>query len=70
MPLVKFGQKGYSGSSMSNRAVAAYEIGEMPKSKWSKTAILNAVIPLFGGTGKTGKFVAEKLKKNATKRFI
>ena len=27
---------GYSGYSMSNRAVDAYEDGEMPLSKWTK----------------------------------
>lgn len=29
---------GYSGFSMSNRAVEAYENGEKPISKWTKTA--------------------------------
>ena len=30
---------GYSGYSMSNRAVEAYESGEKPLSKWTKTEI-------------------------------
>lgn len=30
---------GYSGYSMSNRAVDAYEDGEMPLSKWTKKII-------------------------------
>lgn len=34
---------GYNGYSMSNNAVAAYESGEMPLSKWTKTAILDAI---------------------------
>lgn len=34
---------GYHNFSMSNNAVAAYENGEMPLSKWSKKAILAAV---------------------------
>lgn len=34
---------GYNGYSMSNNAVAAYESGEMPLSKWTKAAILEAV---------------------------
>lgn len=34
---------GYNGYSMSNNAVAAYEDGEMPLSKWTKTAILNVI---------------------------
>lgn len=47
MPLIRYGQKGYSGSSMSNRAVEAYENGEMPKSKWNKLAILKEIDFLF-----------------------
>ena len=35
---------GYHNFSMSNNAVAAYENGEMPLSKWSKKAILAAVL--------------------------
>lgn len=31
---------GYHGYSMSNNAVAAYEAGEMPRSKWTKEAVL------------------------------
>lgn len=34
---------GYSGWSMSRNAVAAYHDGEMPKSKWTKKAILAAL---------------------------
>ena len=34
---------GYCGYSMSNNAVAAYENGEMPKSKWTKDLMLSAV---------------------------
>jgi hypothetical protein len=34
---------GYDGYSMSNNARTAYATGEMPKSKWSKAAILAAV---------------------------
>lgn len=33
---------GYHNYSMSNNAVAAYESGEMPLSKWTKAAILEA----------------------------
>lgn len=47
MPLIKHGQKGYSGSSMSNRAIEAYENGEMPKSKWNKLSILKEINFLF-----------------------
>ena len=35
---------GYHGYSMSNNAVAAYEDGEMPLSKWTKSAILNELV--------------------------
>lgn len=38
MTQVAYGQKGYLGSSMSVRAVEAYEQGEMPISRWTKTA--------------------------------
>lgn len=34
---------GYFGWSMSRNAVAAYEDGEKPRSKWTKAAILAAV---------------------------
>lgn len=34
---------GYSGWSMSNRAVEAYENGEMPISKWSKGVIIEVI---------------------------
>lgn len=43
MSRVAYGQKGYSGASMSVNARAAYEAGEMPRSKWTKTAILGAL---------------------------
>lgn len=35
--------KGYDGYSMSNNAREAYESGEMPISKWTKSAIVDAV---------------------------
>lgn len=38
-----WGNSGYSGG-MSKRAVSAYESGEMPYSKWSKSAIIEAVL--------------------------
>jgi len=34
---------GYSGYSMSNSAVSAYEGGEMPMSKWTKKAIIEGI---------------------------
>lgn len=35
--------KGYIGWSMSVRAMDAYEAGEMPKSKWTKRAMLDEI---------------------------
>lgn len=35
---------GYIGNKMSVRAYEAYESGEMPLSKWTKTAIINTVL--------------------------
>lgn len=43
MTQVVYGQKGYLGSSMSVRAAEAYEQGEMPISRWTKTAIIHAI---------------------------
>lgn len=43
MARVMYGQYGYVGCSMSARAQEAYERGEMPKSKWTKTAMLEAI---------------------------
>lgn len=34
---------GYKGWSMSNNAVSAYECGEKPLSKWTKTAVIEAI---------------------------
>lgn len=43
MTQVVYGQKGYLGSSMSVRAAEAYEQSELPISRWTKTAIIQAV---------------------------
>lgn len=43
MGLVSYGQGGYVGASMSVRAKAAYESGEMPMSKWTRGAIISAI---------------------------
>ena len=51
MARIKYNQKGYSGCSMSTRAVIAYESGEMPKSKWTKKAMLDAVEQLCDEEG-------------------
>ena len=36
-------EAGYYGYSMSNNARAAYSYGKMPKSKWTKEAILDGI---------------------------
>lgn len=43
MGLVSYGQGGYVGASMSVRAKAAYESGEMPMSKLTRGAIISAI---------------------------
>lgn len=43
MSAVSYGQAGYVGASMSVRARAAYESGEMPMSKWTRKAIISAI---------------------------
>ena len=44
MSIVNYNQKGYKGASMSVRAYQAYDNGEMPKSKWSKKAIIESIL--------------------------
>jgi hypothetical protein len=51
---------GYTGYSMSNRAVEAYEDGEMPLSKWSKQLIIDEVVEY-------DHFTKEDLKKYTKK---
>ena len=41
--VVRYGQKGYVGLSMSENAKAAYEDGEMPYSKWTKARMITAI---------------------------
>jgi len=43
MGKVRYNQAGYVGCSMSERAVMAYAMGEKPKSKWTKRAMLDAI---------------------------
>lgn len=43
MGKVRYNQSGYCGSSMSLRAMEAYQNGEMPKSKWTKYNMINAI---------------------------
>lgn len=43
MGKVKYNQPGYVGCSMSVNAVLAYLSGEKPKSKWTKSTMLDAI---------------------------
>jgi hypothetical protein len=49
---------GYSGWSMSNRAVEAYESGERPKSKWTKKAMLAEIASYIYGEDVPNEAVA------------
>ena len=54
---------GYNGFSMSNNAVTAYESGEKPLSKWTKTDILEGIEKAIREEELTLNFSMEKLKK-------
>lgn len=54
---------GYYGYSMSNNAVMAYEDGEKPLSKWTKTAIITTIQTAINDGEVTAKCDIEKLKK-------
>ena len=60
---VGYNQKGYVGKSMSVRAKQAYDDGEMPKSKWSKNTMLDALEEEFGEGESAGfkKFSKDQL---------
>ena len=63
MSKVTYGQRGYVGSSMSTRAQAAYEAGEMPKSKWTKAVIVNAIKSFCDDDDRVYDPSIEKMKK-------
>lgn len=46
----RYGDGGYDGQSMSNRARAAYDLGEKPMSKWTKDEIIEAVLDYLDET--------------------
>ena len=58
---------GYDGYSMSNNAREAYEEGEMPLSKWTKTAILEALEEAIEKNEIILKCDIAKLKKEPVK---
>lgn len=63
MGRVVYNQPGYVGCSMSVNARLAYRSGEMPKSKWTKPAMLDAIEDYCGmfGIGYDGS--ASKMRK-------
>lgn len=54
---------GYNGWSMSNRAVEAYEDGQMPLSKWSKKLILSEIERIVDEEEIKANFSMENLNK-------
>ena len=54
---------GYNGFSMSNNAVAAYNSGEKPFSKWTKTDVIEAIEDAIRDGELTLECSLEKLKK-------
>lgn len=58
---------GYNGFSMSNNAVAAYESGEKPLSKWTKADIMDAIENAIREEELTLNCSVEKLKKTPVK---
>ncbi|MDO5835630.1 MAG: hypothetical protein Q4P17_03905 [Methanobacterium sp.] len=55
---------GYKGYSMSNNAVTAYESGEKPFSKWTKSDIIETLISDLKGSSKTE--IESALKKRTS----
>ena len=58
-------ERGYYGYSMSNNAVAAYEQGEKPLSKWNKSDLIQGVQETIRDYDITPKFSMDKLKKQS-----
>ena len=58
---------GYNGFSMSNNAVAAYESGEKPLSKWTKANIIEAIEDAIREENLTLNCSIEKLKRTPVK---
>ncbi|MDD7584249.1 hypothetical protein [Tractidigestivibacter sp.] len=63
MSKVTYGQGGYDGASMSTRARLAYATGEMPRSKWTKAAIIDAIKGCCEDLGLAYDATVEKAKK-------
>lgn len=63
MSKVTYNQRGYIGSSMSVRAHEAYEDGEMPQSRWTKAAIVDAIKSFCDEDDRVYDPSIEKMKK-------
>jgi hypothetical protein len=60
---------GYSGYSMSNRAVRAYENGEKPLSKWTKTEIISRITEIDKEKGRAFSKVKLSVLKDTVLRY-
>lgn len=56
MGFVRYNQSGYIGCSMSERAYRAYESGEMPLSRWTKSELVSEIAAF-------GAWTVEELEK-------
>lgn len=64
MSKVTYGQAGYDGQSMSIRAREAYAAGEMPKSRWTKAAMVEAIQAWCADAGRVMLPGVEGLRKD------
>lgn len=66
MSKVSYNQTGYVGCSISKRAIEAYDNGEMPKSKWTKKAILSGIAEVLWYNDIEAEKISlfEKMKKD------
>lgn len=65
MSKVTYNQKGYVGDSMSERAAAAYEGGEMPKSRWTKKAMAETIAEWCDGNDRTLDVELASMRRDA-----
>jgi hypothetical protein len=63
MGIVSYGQSGYDGASMSERAREAYAQGEKPASKWTKAAMVEALKDWCYLEDRTYDATVEKMRK-------
>lgn len=58
----RYGDGGYDGKSMSNRARAAYDLGEKPMSKWTKDEIIEAILDYLDETEAATAISVDEIK--------